>query len=497
MGGANEVTPLLNGAKEKLQKQHKWLPTFFFNIFFACVSFSIIMPSLAPYIMQMGAPLDFLPWVVAVYSGGEILGSLVFGWIYEKSFQVLPGGQGPRLSMISCIVVGLVGSAMYVVADWIESPWLVFWARGVQGLWTGGQQCIEQAYLSAVVEKENRTELTATLSSFAVLGFIMGPSFGALFAGLGDGVYVGPIELNMYNAPGIFIFGVTVIMLVITLANFDGSVREDVKQAAEAAGNGDATGLVAGRSYVGLYICLWIFFVHYYSFAVQETVTTPLAMHLYDWTPLEVNLLFVGAGLLSLLTSLCVKYLTRVFADSTLLVFSLVVGLAGCVLLVDVPVEEPVKGAGYGNRVHGDQPSLSLWRFLVGFALITVAFPFGRNVTLGVFSNVLGPGPQGLWMGVMLAVGAIPRTLGPFSAIWVLEEVNWQTYLEFGSCAILFMVGLMVAVTFLQHLKAHEDEEKALLVRKSRSAHSQEWAQDSPAPRSPMLSRRSSSMSIE
>jgi hypothetical protein len=56
---------------------------------------------------------------------------------------------------------------------------------------------------------------------------------------------------------------------------------------------------------------------------------------------------------------------------------------------------------------------ISFTKFIIGYGLITVAFPFGRNVTLSVFSQILGPTPQGYWFGIMFAAGAIPRILGP------------------------------------------------------------------------------------
>jgi len=452
-----EKQPLLNGMKKEVS--YSWLPVFFVNIFFACVSFSIIMPSLAPYLEQIHGDLSFLPWVVAIYSVGEMIGSVAFGRMYNELLERLPGGQGPRVAMISCILVGAVGSAIYAAADWCESPWMVFWARAIQGLWTGGQQTIEQAYLSAAVEPERRTELTATLSTYVVLGFIMGPCFGAAFTAIGsDGFSVFGIDVDMYNAPGFFILLVTLVMALVTSLCFAGEVRNDARSVSADDMSSPTGG--AKRSVIGLAVCLWIFFVHFYSFAVQETITTPLAMRIYDWTPLEVDLLFVGAGVLSLFSALCVKFLTRQFEDQTLLLFSLVVGIAGSVLLIDIPSSWEEQAGDAGDAADDPRTTLSLWRFLIGFALITIAFPFGRNVTLGVFSNVLGPGPQGVWMGIMLAVGAIPRTLGPFSAVWLLDVVDWQTYLDFGVSTVLFVSALVVAVLFLKELTPASDADR-------------------------------------
>ena len=58
-------------------------------------------------------------------------------------------------------------------------------------------------------------------------------------------------------------------------------------------------------------------------------------------------------------------------------------------------------------------PAARRARFFTGFALITVAFPFGRNVALATFSKVLGPCDQGEWMGLMFVVGAVAAVSGP------------------------------------------------------------------------------------
>ena len=178
----------------------------------------------------------------------------------------------------------------------------------------------------------------------------------------------------------------------------------------------------------GVAMSIFIFLVHYYSFAVQETITTPVVIRLYQWSPLEINILFAGAGMISLITSFSVRYISRHVKDQTLLIFSILIGLVGSILLIDIPHFETV---------------LPAWRFLTGFSLITMAFPVGRNVVLAVFGNILGPVNQGRWMGVIIAVSALPRALGPFLALEALEAVNWRTWLEFGFCSIFFLCALI------------------------------------------------------
>lgn len=140
------IEPKSNHTEDEV---HTWLVPFFINIFLACASFSIIMPSLAPYILEIGAPLSLLPWVVSCYSVGEMVGSSSIGVFYEyatRTFKV--EGRGPRTSLLLCAAFGISGSALYAVAGWVNdvglAQQLVLYGRFLQGVWTGGQQAVEQ-----------------------------------------------------------------------------------------------------------------------------------------------------------------------------------------------------------------------------------------------------------------------------------------------------------------------------------------------------------------
>ena len=61
----------------------------------------------------------------------------------------------------------------------------------------------------------------------------------------------------------------------------------------------------------GVLISIYLNTCFYYCFAVQETITTPMVMKLYDWSATKINLLFAAAGVTALITSLSVQYITR------------------------------------------------------------------------------------------------------------------------------------------------------------------------------------------
>ena len=143
-----------NNTIQSKKQKHSWLIPFFANIFLACASFSIIRPSLAPYLLQIGAPISYLPWVVSSYSVGEMLGSATIGLFYEyavRTFKV--EGRGPRYSLLMCALFGIVGSALYASAGWIKNADVarqcILVGRFLQGIWTGGQQAVEQGETTA------------------------------------------------------------------------------------------------------------------------------------------------------------------------------------------------------------------------------------------------------------------------------------------------------------------------------------------------------------
>jgi len=265
------------------------------------------------------------------------------------------------------------------------------------------------------------------------MGFVMGPAIGAGLS-LIDTTILG-LCINSDNSAGVFMLIATSIMFWQTLLFFDGKDdktglliavdNKDVKQQKKECNNSadDKSKKNIPFNHMGVSLCMIIFYMHYYSFAVQETVIVPMAMLLYSWDALEINLLFLGVGMLSLVTALSVRYLTRYVEDRTLLIISIFTGFLGSALLIDLPF----------NR------TLPMWRFLVGFSLITVAFPIGRNVVLGIFGSVLGEVNQGRWMGILFAISAFPRVIGPFVSLELLKSVDWQSWLEFGIIASLFL----------------------------------------------------------
>ena len=481
--------PLLGAARSR--GWLSWQHIFYMNVFFACISFSIVMPSLWLYVHTLGGSKPFYAAVVAIYSVGEAMGSVGLG--------ALSNVIGTRSTLMLCCLLALTGAAAYSLADLAfrigsatSAPYVVLFSRLLQGIGSGGQQAVEQAYLSIAAPPEQRTELTGKLGTFACLGFILGPAVGACASQLPHAA-LGPLHFNEMTMQGWTVAALNCLMLLnvlnfvelpaasphsstavgtpvsastatlspcsllspvesrplevpmsplpLSLVEADGNAREPVDaQPSTPPAHPDAARRrsAASRRFRGIGACAGLFFVHFNGFAIQETITTPLVHAWYGWTAMSANLLFTAAGIANLICAIGLSVLSAPkiageprsaprVADRALLVGSLLCAALGWALMV--PAAPPASHA-----------PLPLPQFLIAFTLVTAAFPVGRGVCLAMAGKLLGDEPQGAWMGAMFALGAIARIAGPFWAVHGYEAYGAAGV--FGASAALFALAL-------------------------------------------------------
>ncbi len=86
-------------------------------------------------------------------------------------------------------------------------------------------------------------------------------------------------------------------------------------------------------------------------------------------------------------------------------------------VILDGPPPTPEPGetelAGCEHCWCLDTKRMTEVQFLVGFCVSTVGYPFCIAIIGALYSKVLGPKPQGLYMGVLTMSGSLARVLGP------------------------------------------------------------------------------------
>ena len=400
-----------------------WYWVFYINVFFACCNFSIVMPSLFLYLSSMQASPTWYAVIVATYSVGEAFGAVALGYASAV--------VGTRRTMQFNASLSLAGSLSYAVAGSLpHGPAFVLLGRLLQGLGSGGQQAVEQAYISVNAPPEQRTAMTSRLSTFACCGFIFGPAIGAAIATI-PAAELGPLALNSFTNQGWAVAVLSASTLASTTFLFrEATSKHTVREDAEEWGEDDTPNVLAIWSLIAL------FFVHFNGFAIQETITTPLVNAWFGWKDYEASLLFTAAGAANLACAIALALLSEprggaseppAVSDQVLLLWSLLVGLVGWLLMIP-----PASAA----------ERMSKLQFGVAFSLITVAFPLGRSLCLSMVGRLLGDRPQGGWTGIMFAIGAIARMVGPFWAVAGYDTLGGLAV--FGSSAALFGASLLL-----------------------------------------------------
>lgn len=87
---------------------------------------SLLFPCLTLLIQVDDGSLTFLPWVVAIFSVGEIVGANGLGWLADK--------LSTKAVLIFSLFVGIAGQLVYATA---LNPWMILVGRVVTGIWTG------------------------------------------------------------------------------------------------------------------------------------------------------------------------------------------------------------------------------------------------------------------------------------------------------------------------------------------------------------------------
>lgn len=92
-------------------------------------------------------------------------------------------------------------------------------------------------------------------------------------------------------------------------------------------------------------------------------------------------------------------------------------------------------------------PQVTVTQFLLGYGFTSVGYPLGVTLIQTIFSKILGPRPQGVWMGLMTGAGCASRVMGPVFVGLIYTRLG--TYHTFGITG----VTLVISMLWLQSVK--------------------------------------------
>ncbi|MFP5332672.1 MAG: MFS transporter [Acidimicrobiia bacterium] len=323
------------------------------------LGFGIIIPLLPLYAERFGASPFTIGLLFASYSLAQFVFSPIWGRISDRV------GRRPILlvtitgSAIGSLILGLAGSLP-----------LLFLGRILDGA-SGASVAVARATVSDVATADQRARLMGLLGAAFGLGFVVGPSLGAL------------ASLGSPSLPFFVAAGISVLNLVAGFVRIPETLREP---AMPATGGG-----IRSLPNPVLRIVL-LTFVGITAFSAFEDTFSLLGSARLAMTEPTVALVFAGVGLVLVVTQgAMVGPINKTLGEAATIRLGLVLNIVG-----------------FGLLSVADR-----WAFLVpGLVLLAV----GQGLLTPTLSSAvagLAPERAGAALGVQQSAGGLARVAGP------------------------------------------------------------------------------------
>ncbi|XP_077621185.1 major facilitator superfamily domain-containing protein 8 isoform X2 [Crocuta crocuta] len=455
----------------------------YLTMFLSSIGFSIVIMSIWPYLQKIDQTADasFLGWVIASFSLGQMVASPVFGlWSNYR-----PRKEPLIVSIFISVAANCLYAYVHVPAS--HNKYYMLVARGLVGI-GAGNVAVVRSYIAGATSLQERISSMANTSACQALGFILGPVFQTCFALIGEkGVTwdIIKLQINMYTAPvllGAFL-GVLNIILILTLLRehrVDDSGRQcksvNFEEGADEVqfpqGNIDQVAVVASNV---------LFFVVLFIFALFETIVTPLTMDMYAWTREQAvlygGIILAALGVEAIIILMGIKLLSKKIGERAILLGGLIVIWVGFFIFLPWGNQFPkiqwedlhnnsIPNITFGEIIitlwkssredHNEGPTgcpieqawcfytpmIHLAQFLTAAVLIGVGYPSCNVMSYTLYSKILGPKPQGVYMGWLTASGSAARILGPvfITQVYTSWGPRWAFSLVCGIVALTIML---------------------------------------------------------
>ena len=270
-------------------------------------------------------------------------------------------------------------------------------------------------------------------------------------------------------------------------------------------------------NYFGLTGILFGFFIVLFVFVLIETLGTPFVMDQYAWDD-NTAMIVVGValsvgGILSIFSFIASGYLSKKIDErKVMLLVGLLPTIIGTFLFIpfaggDIKMQVcegdnstnsivtteattsineniPLFNANYkisyldtdetsfynsGGHTTGSNCSLGCptsqeWcrtenkleipQLTVAFIIVILGYPIANSLSQSIFSKMLGPKPQGIWMGILTGVGSLSRVTGPIFVSYVYTSFGTTvTFAIMTGTMVFAMVELVILYKYLVPMK--------------------------------------------
>ncbi|XP_068845917.1 major facilitator superfamily domain-containing protein 8 isoform X5 [Capricornis sumatraensis] len=426
--------------EEHYKSRWRSIRILYLTMFLSSVGFSIVIMSIWPYLQKIDQTADasFLGWVIASYSLGQMVASPLFGlWSNYR-----PRKEPLIVSIFISVAANCLYAYVHVPAS--HNKYYMLAARGLVGFGAGNVAVI-RSYIAGATSLQERTSSMANTSACQALGFILGPEHR--------------VDDTGRQCKNI---------------NFEEASTDEVQV---PQGNIDEVAVVATNV---------LFFVILFIFALFETIVTPLTMDMYAWTREQAvlydGIILAALGVEAVIIFMGIKLLSKKIGERALLLGGLIIIWVGFFVLLPWGNQFPkiqwedlhnnsIPNTTFGEIIitlwkspredHSEEPTgcpveqawclytpmIHLAQFLISAVLIGIGYPSCNVMSYTLYSKILGPNPQGVYMGWLTASGSAARILGPvfISQVYTAWGPRWAFSLV---CGMVVLTITLLGVVY-------------------------------------------------
>ncbi|XP_047495449.1 major facilitator superfamily domain-containing protein 8-like isoform X3 [Penaeus chinensis] len=470
---------VLETASERRARRHShWI--IYITAFVMSIGFSIVLTGVWPYLQRLdaGVSKEFLGWAIAANPLGQMVASPLLGLWGNKA-------GSNRGAFLTTILLFIVGNILYAILSLFGTA-----ARGVMifSRFLVGISSAIQAALAVAFSHEKTSE-NKTSSVPEIL------EDEAEDAGLG-------IEWNMYTATGwvatflgalnFFLF-MPCIFKEYPIAAKEAQLKRDAAKEDKKLPKPD---------YLALVGVLVSFFIILFIYVLIETLLVPMCIDLYAWTD-EQAITVVGVGLsiagaVSVIMFTLTSVLTRKFDERKVFIFVGLVPLTIAMLihfpmgntypkmqnctshdsaselgslttvLPNMNFTEPNSSLSRQRRHSARDdtctdlgcpqkqewclytPIVEMPQMVVADTVAVIGYPVAFTLSSSFFSKLLGPKPQGVWMGILTSTGSFSRVTGPIFVSYMYTALG--TRWTFGILFVVMSLTLVIISLLFRRL---------------------------------------------
>ncbi|XP_045619656.1 major facilitator superfamily domain-containing protein 8 [Procambarus clarkii] len=458
-----------------------------------------------PYLHEELVPSlekESLGFVVAANPLGQIIAGPLLGIWTNKTGSI-------RAASISTVFLFIAGNILYTLLAAFKTVGLMapYYAMIASRFITGfsaaiGTMC--RSYVASATTVEERTLGLTLLSMGQAIGMIIGPVIQALITvALPENVdtAVDWFKWNKYTATSVFAAALGVVNLLLLLPcvfqEYNISKQERAKMTTSTHTN--EVFKLPKPDYWAMGGIFYARFSVVFIIVFLETLSVPLVMDQYAWTEnkamIVVAIAVSAAGILNIGMYAVSGVLTKKSDERLVMLLAGMLPIViGMFLFIPwghntIPMQHcdmnetttmasttettyeairwPVMShlemgmpSEDDDDCHEGCPVIQHWctytpqlpqiQLLLGFIIAIMGFPLAQVIMLGIFSKMLGPKPQGVWMGVISGSSSSARIIGPVIISYVYSELG--TRWCFGILTVVTGSALLEMTYFYRRL---------------------------------------------